>query len=56
LAAGGCEFIWTHREAKTFEQWPGVKKGRKEAMSHQQQQQKNPSRTGLKFCRKYRDL
>ena len=33
MAAGRCECICTHSEAKTFGGWPGVKKGSKEATS-----------------------
>lgn len=48
MAAGRCERICTHSEAKTFGRWPGVKKGSKEATSLQ----KN-IRDRLIFCRKY---
>uniref|UniRef100_A0A9J8BUN8 Uncharacterized protein n=1 Tax=Cyprinus carpio carpio TaxID=630221 RepID=A0A9J8BUN8_CYPCA len=50
MAAGRCERICTHSEAKTFGRWPGVKKGSKEATSLQ----KN-IRDRLIFCRKYRE-
>uniref|UniRef100_A0A9J7XRB0 Transposase n=1 Tax=Cyprinus carpio carpio TaxID=630221 RepID=A0A9J7XRB0_CYPCA len=46
MAAGRCERICTHSEAKTFGRWPGVKKGSKEATSLH-------IRDRLIFCRKY---
>ncbi|CAB1459446.1 unnamed protein product [Pleuronectes platessa] len=39
MAAGRCECICTHSEAKTFGGWPGVKKGSKEATSLQEKHQ-----------------
>ena len=39
MAAGMCECIFTHSEAKTFRGWPGVKKGNKEATSLQEKHQ-----------------
>ncbi|ROL53470.1 hypothetical protein DPX16_20009 [Anabarilius grahami] len=39
MAAGRCERICTHSEAKTFGRWPGVKKGSKEATSLQKKHQ-----------------
>uniref|UniRef100_A0A8C7VEA5 Choline transporter-like protein n=1 Tax=Oncorhynchus mykiss TaxID=8022 RepID=A0A8C7VEA5_ONCMY len=40
MAAGRCECICTHSEAKTFGGWPGVKKGSKEATSLQEEHQR----------------
>ncbi len=39
MAAGVCESICMHSEAKTFGQRPGVKKGSKEATSLQEKHQ-----------------
>ena len=39
MAAGSCECICTHSEAKTFGGWPGVKKGSNEATSLQEKHQ-----------------
>uniref|UniRef100_A0A672PWM0 Transcription factor PU.1-like n=1 Tax=Sinocyclocheilus grahami TaxID=75366 RepID=A0A672PWM0_SINGR len=50
MAAGWCESICTHSEAKTFEQRPGVKKGTKKATSLQEKRQ-GPT----ELCRKYKD-
>ncbi|KAG2461170.1 S17A5 protein, partial [Polypterus senegalus] len=47
MAAGRCECICMHSEAKTFRGWPGVKKGRKEA--------KKNIRDRLILCKRYRD-
>ncbi|KAG2470479.1 UBP8 hydrolase, partial [Polypterus senegalus] len=39
MAAGRCECICMHSEAKTIAGWPGVKKGSKEAISLQEKHQ-----------------
>ena len=39
MAAGRCECVCTHSEAKTFGGWPGVKKGSKEPTSLQEKHQ-----------------
>uniref|UniRef100_A0AAZ1XW34 Tc1-like transposase DDE domain-containing protein n=1 Tax=Oreochromis aureus TaxID=47969 RepID=A0AAZ1XW34_OREAU len=48
MAAGRCERICTHSEAKTVGRWPGVKKGSKEPLFS-----KKPIRDRLIFYRKY---
>ena len=50
MAAGRCECICTHSEAKTFGGWPGVKKGSKDPLLSR----KN-IRDRLIFCKRYRD-